>query len=203
MPELILTNDHRYLLDGKAIDGLTSTISEAGLMSNYGSEWYLDRGNAIHLATEFYDRGTLDEATLIPPPGYLDIRGYLESWKRFREDQNYTPTHIEYIIFHPELMVGTKIDRLPLLDIKSGSQEPWHVLQVAFQWATLRIVEESSKVFDWGWTPMDIYLDPDGGPPKVKIYSPSELREAFKVYASMLMFIRWKREKGVKYGSTS
>ncbi len=192
MPELILTNDHRYLLDGKPIDGLTSTIAEAGLVRGC-DPWYGERGSALHLATEFYDRGTLDESTVDP-----QIEGYLASWKRFRQDQNYTPTHIEYITYYPELMVGTKIDRLPgPLDLKSGSPEPWHILQIAIHYKTLI----AHNLYDYSKDiPVDVYLDPDGGPPKIKQYNHSQLQEAFKVYASMLYFIRWRREK---YGSTN
>ncbi len=191
MLNLTLDDQHVYLLDGKQIDGLTSTISEAGLMGNYGSEWHMDRGMKIHLATELWDRGTLDESTVDP-----QIQGYLKSWKRFRKDQNYTPTHIEYKTYHPELMVGTKIDRLPLLDIKSGSEAPWHVLQVAFQRECVKIwMKEDEKL---RMNPQDVYLDPDGGPPKVRIYKVTEMMEALKVYASLLVFLRWKREKGIK-----
>ncbi len=193
MSELILTNDHRYFLDGKPIDGLTSTIQEAGLMGNYGSEWYMDRGTAVHLATELWDKGTLDESTVDP-----QIQGYFNSWITFRKDQNYTPLHIEFQIYHPQLMVGMKIDRLRgPIDLKSAVPAPWHILQVACHWATLKAYP---GLADMALTPMDVYLDPDGGPPKIKIYSLSELREAFKVYCSMLHFIRWRREK---YGSTT
>lgn len=196
MAELILTDDHRYILDGKQIDGLTSTIQEAGLMGNYGSEWHMDKGMKIHLATELWDKGTLDESTVDP-----QIQRYLESWKQFRKDQDYTPTYIEYPTYHPELLIGTKIDRLPLLDIKSGPQAPWHVLQIGFQWITLRINGPKGYAYSAiSWVPKDVYLDPMGGPPKVKIYTPSEMREAFRIYASMLVFLRWKREKGIKYG---
>lgn len=189
MTELRLdSNTHIYYLDNKQVDGLTSTIKEAGLIRNY-DPWYGERGSALHLATEFYDRGTLDESTVDP-----QIQGYLESWKRFRKDQNYTPTYIEHITYHPELMVGTKIDRLPLLDIKGGAKEAWHILQLAVQWSILNIEEKH----ELARSPMDIYLDPDGGPPKVKSYKTSELREAFKVYASMLHFIRWRRFVGIK-----
>jgi len=194
MTELILTNDHRYLLDGKGVDGLTSTIAEAGLIRE-SDEWYLKKGTAIHSATEFYDKGTLDESTVDP-----QIQGYLESWKRFRQDQNYTPIYIEYQTYHPELMVGTKIDRLPLLDIKSGSPESWHVLQVGFQRECLKAHNLDEKL---RMNAMDVYLDPDGGPPKIKIYKVYEMVEAFKVYASMLYFIRWKRQKGIKNGSSN
>ena len=185
MSELILTNDHRYLLDGKQIDGLTSTIAEAGLMSNYGSDWHMDKGTAVHLATELWDKGTLDESTVDP-----QIQGYLESWKQFRKDQNYTPLHIEFQIYHPQLMVGMKIDRLPgPLDIKSASPTPWHILQIAVQWATL--IADHPR--EWVLKPMDIYLDPDGGSPKVKVYNVMELKEAYKVYCSMLHFLRWRK----------
>lgn len=197
MPQLTIDQDHIYRLDGKVIDGLTNTIEEAGLIRNCDS-WYGERGSALHLATEFYDRGTLDETTVDP-----QIQGYLESWKQFRKDQDYMPTHIEYKIYHPELMVASKVDRLPLLDIKSGSQEAWHSLQIGFQWATLRIDQDPTLWPLPSWIPKDIYLDPDGGPPKVKSYKTSELKEAFKVYASMLHFIRWKRQKGIKYGNSN
>ncbi len=187
MPELILTNDHRYLLDGNPIDGLTSTIAEAGLIGNFGGEWYLERGTAIHLATELWDKGTLDESTVDP-----QIQGYLASWKQFRKDQGYTPVEIEYQIYHPELLVGMKTDRLPgPCDLKSGSPEPWHILQIAAQWSTL-YAHRLDKLIK---NPMDVYLDPDGGPPKVKAYKFLELREAFKIYASMLVYLRWRREK--------
>ncbi len=186
MPNLTLDDQHVYRLDGKQIDGLTSTIQEAGLMGNYGSEWHMDRGMKIHLATELWDRRTLDESTVDP-----QIQGYLESWKQFRKDQGYIPTHIEYPIYHPELIVGTKIDRLPLLDIKSGSPESWHVLQIAFQRECLKAHKMDEKL---RMNPMDVYLDEDGGSPKIRVYKIGEMMEAFMVYASMLVFLRWRRD---------
>jgi hypothetical protein len=185
MPELILDEDHIYRLDGRKIDGLTSTIAEAGLIRS-ADEWYMDRGTKIHLATQYHDEGTLDEDTVDP-----QIKGYLESWKRFRKDQDYTPVEIEYKIFNSELLVASTIDRIPgPLDIKSGSPEPWHILQIAFQWSTVNISERRN--------PMDVYLDPDGGPPKVKLYKTSEMKEAFQAYSCFLYGIRWKRERGIK-----
>lgn len=182
---LTLDENHIYRLNEVPLDGLTSTIYEAGLIHN-GDPWYMERGTAVHIATELWDKGTLDEDTVDP-----QIKGYLESWKLFRKDQNYTPEAIEYMTYHPILLVATKIDRVPLLDLKTGSPEPWHILQVAFQNDCLKIMPGTK----WNpkWTPMDVYLDPDGGSPKVKVYSPSEIREAFKVYCSMLHFLRWKR----------
>jgi len=190
---LVLTEDHEYYLDGVKLDGLTSTIREAGLGWN-ADPWYMERGTAIHKATELWDRGNLDEETVDP-----QIQGYLASWIRFRWDQCYVPSEIEYQTYHPELMVGTTIDRLPLLDLKSGAPEPWHALQVAFQWGTLKtLYYNGHPLSDTYRNPMDVYLDPDGGPPKVRLYTQAEMRESFRVYCSMLHFIRWRRNVGLK-----
>ena len=189
MPKLELNGQHHYTLDGKGLDGLTSTIAEAGLISGYGSDWYMQRGTFIHQATEYWDKKILDENTLDP-----QIVPYLNSWKQFRKDQSYTPSHIEHTIYHPDLMVGMKIDRLPgPIDLKSGVAEPWHILQIAVQWSALIC----HGMHDLAREPQDVYLDPDGGPPKVKPYKTSELKDAFKVYASMMVFLRWRREKGI------
>lgn len=195
MPELILTNDHCYLLNGKPIDGLTSTIKEAGLIRD-NDEWYMQRGLAIHKATELWDKNILDEKSIDP-----QIFGYFESWKQFRKDQNYIPTHIEYQIYHPDLLVGMTIDRLPgPLDLKSGSPEPWHILQIACQWDALKSnYYNGHPLLKLIAQPMNVYLDAEGGPPKVKIYKYSELKEAFKVYASMVHFLRWCRSMGVGF----
>lgn len=183
---------HLYKYDGKPVDGLTSTIEEAGLIGSWGNAWYLDRGSKIHLATQYHDEGTLDESTVDP-----QIWPYLNSWVRFLYEQDYKPIEIEYKIYHPELKVGMTIDRLPgPVDLKSGAPEPWHILQIAVQWSALIC----NGLHDLARKPMDVYLDPDGGPPKVKLYKTSEMREAFKVYCSMLYFLRWRREK---YGSTT
>jgi hypothetical protein len=195
MPELLLDENHIYHLDGRQIDGLTSTIAEAGLGWK-ADPWYMGRGTAVHLATEFYDKGTLDEDSVAD-----EIKGYLESWKQLRRDQNFTsipiPTYTEFKTYHPELLVGCKIDRLPgPIDLKSGSPEAWHILQIAVQWSALIC----HGMHDLARSPMDIYLDPTGGPPKVKAYKTSELREAFKAYCSMLHFLRWRREK---YGNSN
>ena len=189
MSELLLDEFHQYTLDNKPLDGLTSTIAEAGLIRN-GDPWYMTRGSAIHLATEYWDKGSLDEDSVAD-----EIKGYLASWKRFRADQDYQPVEIEYLIWHPELMVGTRIDRLPgPLDIKGGVPERWHILQLALQWSALIC----HGMHEMARSPQDIYLDKDGGSPKIKLYKTSEMRESFRIYASMLVFIRWKREKGIR-----
>jgi len=186
MPNLTLDQNHQYRLDNKPIDGFTSTIQEAGLTWNCDPQYFL-KGTDIHYATEYHDKGTLESSLYSFSE---EIYPYLESWKKFRHEQDYHPLEIEYMTYHPELMVGTKIDRLPgPLDIKSGIPQKWHILQIAFQWACLK----AHNLGNLAQCPMDVYLSEDGSSPKVKTYTQSEMREAFKVYCSMLHFIRWRR----------
>ena len=179
---------HTYTLDGRRIDGLTSTIAEAGLIrsSDLG---YLKKGTAVHRATELWDKGTLDESTVHP-----DIIGYLESWKCFRKDQNYTPLYIEKSLFDSIYLYAGTVDRLPLLDLKSGSKEAFHKWQLAGYWNLCKI-NGFEKLYQ---NPQNIYLDSDGGPPMVLNYTQAQMREALKEFFIILSFVRLKRSVGIK-----
>ncbi len=188
MPEFTLSDEHVYTLDGRVIDGTTSILDEAGLIRG-GDPWFMDRGTAIHKATEFYDRGTLDENTVDP-----QIAGYLKSWQLFRLDQDYIPIYIELPLSDPVLLYAGTLDRLPLIDLKSGAYAPWHSLQVAAYWNLARVNGYQAECLK----PMGIYLQEDGGPPKIKTYTQTEVRQEFKTFCSFLHTVRWKQEKGVK-----
>jgi len=184
MPKLELDDQHRYTLDGKGLDGLTSTIAEAGLISGYGSDWYMQRGTFIHQATEYWDKGELDESTVDP-----HIQGYLESWKQFRKDQNYKPDEIELKLYDPIYLYAGTIDRLPLCDLKSGVEEKWHKWQLAGYWNLCRV----NGLQDQCLNPFIVYLQEDGGPPKLKNYTQSQMRETLKDFLCILQFVRIKR----------
>jgi len=189
MPNFTLSDDHVYTLGDRVIDGTTSILSAAGLIGNYGSQWYLDKGTAVHAVTQYYDKGTLDEDTIDP-----QIAGYLESWKRFRMDQDYMPIYYELFLHDPVMLYAGTLDRLPLLDLKSGAYVPWHSLQMAAYWNLARVNGYQAECLQ----PMGVYLQEDGGTPKVKTYTQTEMRQEFKSFCSFLDTIRWKREKRVK-----
>jgi hypothetical protein len=181
---LFQDNGHKYTFDGKPVDGLTSTIQEAGLISNYASEWYMTRGTYIHLATQLWDEGILDESTVDP-----QIKGYLESWKRFRKDQDYTPIEIELQLYDPIYLYAGTIDRLPLCDLKSGVEEKWHKWQLAGYWNLCKV----NGFQDRCRNPFIVYLDENGDPPKLRNYTQSQMREALKDFLCILQFSRLKR----------
>ena len=169
---------------------VTEVIKAAGLMpeSDFIDPWYLSRGSAAHLATAYYDRGTLDESTVAP-----EICGLLESWKLFRKD--YTPTHIELPINDSLYGLCGTIDRLPLVDQKGPSRAAWHVLQLAGYAHLCRV----NKI-DYGTEAKIVHLDPEGGPPTIEIITTSRLRNEIQILLSALAVVRWKQKnmKGEK-----
>lgn len=91
-------------------------------------------GTACHVATELWDNGTLDTATIAGA-----IMPYLEAWKKFREDSDFTPIIIERRLYHPTYKVpgtidrvGPLFDKMSIVDIKTSAQSPVYLgLQTA------------------------------------------------------------------------
>jgi len=180
---------HTYTLDGQEIPSVTQVLKAEGFINtDFIDPWYAERGTAVHKATELFDLGTLDESSLDPR-----IVGYLEAWKKYRRDTGYTPDPdmIERRMYHPTLKYAGTIDR-PGLDIKSGSPEPWHVIQAAgYEDLMLANTDDVSR----GWSM--IYLKEDGTY-KVKPYSAIELYQARRIFHAALACYNYKRNNKIK-----
>lgn len=80
--------EHAYHFDGVRIPSVTQVLQPVGF--DYSSipfgtlEHAAQRGTAVHLATEFYDDGDLDEDSIDP-----EILPYVEAWRRFREESGF------------------------------------------------------------------------------------------------------------------
>lgn len=135
-PDLIFDPaTHTYTYRGITFPSVTQVLKETGLIDD---RWYSEaariRGQAVHLATEYDDRGVLDESTVSPI-----VRPYLAAWRRFRAETGFAPTEIERRVSHPTAQYGGTLDRLGalgsgaliLLDIKTGGPQRWHALQLA------------------------------------------------------------------------
>jgi hypothetical protein len=184
---LTLNDKHEYYLDGNPLDGVTSIIRDSGLMPSYmpdDLEWYLERGSAIHLATELYDKGTLDESTLDPR-----IAGYLESWK---QSKHYYPNErIEVQLADPVYWYAGTVDRLPLLDIKSGSPATWHRIQLSAYWGLCKANKIDADLYS---NPKAVYLQEDGSIAKVVSYTIKDMIEGLKIFQCALVIVRARRE---------
>lgn len=112
---------------------VTRILQEVGLID---TTWFTDegrdRGSALHLATEYLDRGELDEATVDPL-----IVSRLAAYRRFIEEVKPEILSIEEHVEYPGSYQGT-LDRRVIMDgregvidIKAGGAAPWHSLQLA------------------------------------------------------------------------
>lgn len=173
---------------------VTEVIKLSGLMpeSAFIDPWYMGRGQAVHLATAFYDRGTLDDSTVAN-----EIRGYLNAWVKFRAETGYTPAFIEKPLLHPVYGYCGTLDR-DGLDIKSGSPAPWHILQGGgyFELANANnTVHNPLPTMITGWR--TVYLQSDGSY-KVHPYSTRDLMQAKKDFLTLLAALKIKQNYGGK-----
>lgn len=84
---------HTYRYRGAVVPHVTQICGFLGGYAGIPSsvlEAARERGEAVHYATELYDRGQLDEAS-VPP----EVAGYLDAWKLFRAQTGFTPRAIE------------------------------------------------------------------------------------------------------------
>ena len=130
MPEILLNDQHEYFVDGVRCPGVSEILLSAGITKPYtGDPFYGDRGTAVHAATWLDDQGVLDESTVDPR-----IVGYIEAWRKYRRESGFTPIGGETPLCHPlSRYAGTpdRWDASLLVDIKTGQEAPWHILQRA------------------------------------------------------------------------
>lgn len=69
--------------------------------------WYAEKGHAVHAATEYFDKGTLDLDTVDP-----EIEGYLDAYRKFRQDFPVDILGIEVRLYHPRYKYAGTIDRV-------------------------------------------------------------------------------------------
>jgi hypothetical protein len=96
------------------------------------SKW---RGSAVHDATMYLDRGTLDRKGL---PS--NLHGYVEAYERFKHDTHFVPLPdgIEVELENSTLGLRGRVDRIGLMrgkkaiaDLKTGAIHPIVDIQMA------------------------------------------------------------------------
>ena len=159
MSELHFNPDtHVYSRAGRRIPGVTDVMKAAGLIDTRGpwfTPWHRQRGDYVHLATALDDKGMLDEDTLDPA-----ILPYVHGWRQFLVSSGCEIGAIEDIVENPTYGYAGKLDRMVLLggrafvlDIKTGTPDRWHGVQLAGY----------AGCFDAPPARMGVYLDGDGG----------------------------------------
>lgn len=166
---------------------VTDILKEAGLID---TTWFTDhareKGTAVHLACQYDDEGTLDEASLDS-----EVRPYLESYRLYKQ-QAHTKGfgwNEQPLIHRINLYRGTP-DRVvfgsypEVWDLKSGTPLPWHPIQLA-AYANLTVNPYSCRRFG-------LYLQSDGTMARAKEYPITELVHDLSVFMSCLTIHNWK-----------
>lgn len=187
---------HVYRLDGRVIPNVTRVLeplAELWRVPRDVLEAAQVRGTRVHRVCELDDLGTLDESSVNEA-----LRGYLDAWRKFKREHDFTPDLIETRVVHLArgyagtldrtgyMRVGTR-RRYVLLDIKSGILSELAGLQTA---AYMAAAPTGSKKFP---KPIalraGVKLDADGDY-KLHIFDSHERDLA--VFYSCLTVHNWK-----------
>lgn len=118
--------------------GVTRTLSAANLISSLEvTAEILERGSQVHLACKFLDQFDFDRRTLPHR-----VRGFVNAWKRFRDENSFRPRYIEHFVENEKYNIRGTLDRAgPIAGIKSvpraiveiatGTLLPYKALQMS------------------------------------------------------------------------
>jgi hypothetical protein len=199
---------HSYTQEGHSIPSCTRVLDHAGLVSyDQVRQDILERksriGTIVHLATQYYDRDTLDWDSFSDSDIDQENKRRVEAWARFRLDTNFAPTHIEerYVTTVNGMLYGLTVDlvgliggRETILDIKTSvSAMPWYAIQTA-GYAMGVPGHASPRAMFINRRRMIVQLFPDG---RYKKHDFTEMADA-DVFLSCLHISHWKLNKGLK-----
>jgi len=113
---------------------VTQILKGAGLIdTTWFTDYGRDRGTALHLATEYLDRGDLDKDSLDPA-----IAPMVDSYRLFLKEVQPEILSVEEEVENPLSHYRGRLDRrvrvgrwTGILDIKSGGPADWHAIQLA------------------------------------------------------------------------
>lgn len=111
-------SSHTYRFRGTAVPGVTGVIQSLHSFAGIPRAILIEaaaRGTAVHLATQFFDEGDLDESSLSEAVGTR-----VEGWKRFVADMRPEWLAIEVRLLHRVHLYAGTADRFAIL-----KGEPW------------------------------------------------------------------------------
>jgi hypothetical protein len=152
----------------------------------FTDEYFLNRGRIIHQITEWEDTGELDESTVD-----LNLSGYLEAYRAFKQATGWKTLLSEIKFFHEKYRYCGRADRIGFfhnpkwkwtLDIKSGQSHEADELQAPAYLFGLR--SSGSLTQKCG----DLYLRPN------RTYRFSEVKNPTEKFLKFLTGLKeWKR----------
>lgn len=166
---------------------VTHIISQILLPPDYFAGRDTRLGEYVHLSIDYLERGVLDEASLDE-----QIKSYVEQYKIWKKREGFIPLLTEFELSDTVLKLAGRVDLIGringqrfLIDIKTGSEDDWHILQLSAYYMMYH--EKETKVGN-------LYLKPFGH--KFIIYSPDKLMRAWDLFKSALNVYHYRATKG-------
>lgn len=198
MSEIQRTNEHDYVWEARKYPGVSKILQGAGLIDFSGiPEHILERardfGQAVHRATELYDRQDLDMKSLSDP-----LVPFLDGWIKFKKDYGAEVVESELVVCSKTWGFGGTLDRilrikgdLILPDIKSTRTiAPAGKLQLSAY--KIGYEERTGKKIKARWT---VQLTGDAIGYRVVPYKND--REDQDDFLSALKVYNWKKREGL------
>jgi hypothetical protein len=136
---------HIYTVNGRRVPSVTQVLEGVGIVDyskipDETREMALERGRIVHLCTQYDDELEREGKRLADDQIDPRVAGYVEAWRRFRRETGFTPELIEHRGYNAAYQFAGTLDRsgrfrgspiVCLLDIKTGTAEPWTRIQLA------------------------------------------------------------------------
>jgi hypothetical protein len=138
---------HEYRLKGNVILGATGAMKRCGWIdTTYYTEAGRQRGTWVHQAIHYSEEGDLHWPEM--PPW---VQGYLDAYKRFKDDWKFKARLREIPLYHPEFLYGVipdgeglVLDGEPaIVELKTGIMPWWTKYQTALQELAIRAWEKN------------------------------------------------------------
>lgn len=127
---------HTYYLGEKVLPSVTQILDDVGIIDSNKfckDEFYLDRGHAIHSATDLIDKGQLDRRSLDKR-----IKGYVAAYEAFKKDTGFEVMASEIAAYSKTYKYAGTSDKIGLLygnksmiDLKSNDVPGWCGIQLS------------------------------------------------------------------------
>jgi hypothetical protein len=183
---------HTYRVGDRLLPSVTQIIAPLYSWLNIPAD-ILERkgrlGTAVHMATEYHDKGTLNEASVSD-----EVNGYLEAWRKFRRETGFFPATIERKVHNVERGYAGTLDRagvfpnepeaISVIDIKSGAEHDAHGVQIA-GYALAFVAERGLRTYP---ARRAVYLKADGTYHQRRFIEPSD----YPTFLGLVSVAQWR-----------
>lgn len=188
---------HQYYWNGEPVVNVTRITNSLNDYAGIPEEVMraaADRGDAVHYATELYDRGELGAPEDQPEV----LQGYIRAWVKFRDDTGFEPQNIEARVFSEKYRYAGTLDRAGFFArLKHVKTDALCLLDIKATASVMPGVGPQTAAYKQAYEEMHrkqikrrfaVQLKPDGQYCLEELYRASDL----SVYLSAMTLYAWR-----------